>query len=178
MTSLYEFADEILDALRGLATAQDFDEEQWHADMLEAAEGKFHDKVDTLSCVAKYLEHEAAGCASRAKKITARGERCKRSAKRLKNYVAAAISQLPRNDKGKLPTFRGEHLVYASKTKDSVDETKVDVERVPIEYLRERTELLLDKEAVMNHYREKNEPPKGVPSDAILVNRHHLVIRD
>ena len=96
MRSLYEIKEDYktfqaqLDAYTDMVEAGEIPEESiW--DTLEAIEGEFTEKIDSIACIYNQIRYEAAMIDAEIKKLGRRLAAKKKSAERLSNYLSTSM---------------------------------------------------------------------------------------
>lgn len=163
---LYELSQRYQQALDLIESAEDdFTEEQW--DILVELEGAFNDKVENVGKFVKSLDADITAIKAERQRLAAREKTLDRKVDWLKAYLLHAIRS---SGKDKV---KG-HVLTVSLRKAPISCEVLDAEEVPADFKREVTEVKVDRNGIIAHFKTTGELLPGV---RMVVDKQTISIR-
>lgn len=151
---LYELSMEYQRALDLIeATEDDLTEEQW--DILTALEGAFNTKIENVAKFIKSLQADVDAIKAERQRLASRERSLGRKVDWLKGYLKHAMESAGKDK------VKGE-LLTVSLRKAPVSCVVEDAERVPAEFREEVTEIKVDRNGIIRHFKQTGEILAGV----------------
>ena len=151
---LYELSQRYQQVLDLIETSdEDFTEEQW--DILIGIEDAFNGKVENVGKFIKSLQADVEAIKAERQRLAAREKTLGRKADWLKAYLLHALRAA-----GK-PKVKG-HVLTVSLRKAPISCEVLDADELPGDFKREVTEVKVDRNGIIAHFKSTGEILPGV----------------
>lgn len=160
--NLYNISSNLMTVIEGgIVVDEDTGEVLFDADNVEALELQLADKLEAITVVSDNKMARAQFLRTEAKRFIEAAKQLEAQAKSLGEYAVKCVEPF-----GKLET---DHYVLSTRTTEAVD--VLDMAEVPLDYLRKKVDVTVDKTKV----KAALKAGESVPGCALVKNVHLVV---